>query len=58
MLLLVRADAQRRLAAMLRASGRTDDAVAAARRALALDEPKGNLVAAAATRALLAELGA
>ena len=58
LLLLVRADAQRTLAAMLRASGRTDDAVAAARRALALDERKGNLVAAAATRALLAELGA
>ena len=57
-LLLVRADAQRTLAAVLRAAGRSDDAAAAARRALALDERKGNLVAAAATRRLLAELGA
>jgi DNA-binding SARP family transcriptional activator len=56
-LLLVRADAQRALAAVLRAAGRTDDAAAAARRALALDERKGNLVAASATRRLLAELG-
>ena len=54
-LLLVRADAQRTLAAVLRAAGRTDDAAAAARRALALDERKGNLVAAAATRRLLEE---
>ena len=42
---------------MLRAAGRVDDALAAAGRALALDERKGNLVAAAATRRLLAELG-
>ena len=57
-LLLVRADAQRTLAEVLRAAGRIDEAAAAAGRALALDERKGNLVAAAATRRLLAELGA
>ncbi len=55
-LLIVRADAQRRLARALRAAGRTGDAEVAAREALVLDERKGNLVAAAATRRLLAEL--
>ena len=57
-LLLVRADAQRTLAEGLRAAGRIDEAAEAARRALALDERKGNLVAAATTRRLLADLGA
>ena len=55
-LLIVRADTQRRLARALRAAGRTGDAEVAAREALVLDERKGNLVAAAATRRLLAEL--
>ena len=55
-LLLVRANAHRRLAEVLRAAGRTGEAASAARDALALDEGKGNLVAAAATRRLLVEL--
>ena len=54
-LLLVKADAERALAEAHRAAGRADDAGAALRRALALDERKGNLVAAAATRRLLGE---
>ncbi len=54
-LLLVKADAERALAETHRAAGRADDARAALRRALALDERKGNLVAAAATRRLLGE---
>ena len=56
-LLLVRADSHRMLAEVLRATGRGEEAASAAREALALDERKGNLVAAAATRRLLAELG-
>ena len=56
-LLLVRADSQRMLARVLRAADRGEEAASAAREALALDERKGNLVAAAATRRLLAELG-
>jgi tetratricopeptide (TPR) repeat protein len=55
-LLLVRADAHRRLAEVLRAAGHREDAASAVRAALALDERKGNLVAAAGTRRLLAEL--
>lgn len=57
-LILVRADAQRALAEVLHAAGQTGEAVAAARRALALDERKANRVAAAGTRRLLASLGA
>ncbi len=56
-LLLVRADAHRMLAEALRAAGRGEEAASAAREALALDERKGNLVAAAATRRVLAEIG-
>ncbi len=55
-LLLVKADAQRALAEAHRAAGAAGDAAAALRQALALDVRKGNLVAAAATRRLLAEL--
>ena len=57
-LVLVRADAERTLGEALRAAGRTDEAKAALGRALALDEAKQNLVAAADTRRLLASLGA
>src|SRR4029079_16835645 len=56
-LLLVRADAHRMLAEVLRAAGRGEEAACAAREALALDERKGNLVAAAARRRVLAEIG-
>ena len=55
-LLLVRADAQRTLAEVLPAAGRTTTR-RGRRPALALDERKGNVVAAAATRRLLADLG-
>jgi DNA-binding SARP family transcriptional activator len=55
-LLLARADAQRALAEAHRAARRPGDAAAALRRALALDERKGNLAAAALTERLLAEL--
>ena len=55
-LVIVRADAQRALARALRGAGRSDEAAAALRAALALDERKGNLVAAAATRRQLDEL--
>ena len=41
---------------MLRAAGRVDEATAAAGRALALHEAKGNLAAAAATRERFAAL--
>jgi tetratricopeptide (TPR) repeat protein len=57
-LLLVRADAERTLAELLDAAGRRDEARAAARRALALDDRKGNVPAAQRTRRLLAALGA
>ena len=57
-LVLLKADAERTLAEALQAAGRNDEAVAAGRRALALDEAKQNLVAAAATRRQLASLGA
>jgi len=50
------ARAQRTLAEVLAAGGRTDAAVTAAQRALALDEAKGNVVAAAATREWCAAL--
>ena len=57
-LVLVRADAERTLGEALRASGRIDEAKSALGRALALDEAKQNVVAAADTRRLLASLGA
>ena len=41
---------------MLRAAGRDGEAAAAASRAIALDEAKGNLAAAAATRERFAAL--
>ena len=44
------ANAHRTLAELLSATGRTHGAATAARRALALDEAKGNAVAAATTR--------
>jgi len=56
-LFLLRADTYRTLAEVLRGAGQTGDAAAAAGGALALDEAKGNLVAASATRRLLASLG-
>jgi Tetratricopeptide repeat len=55
-LILSRANAQRTLAELLWATGRTDEAVAAVRRALELDEAKANAVAAAATRTRFAAL--
>jgi hypothetical protein len=55
-LLLARADAQRALAEAHRVARRPAEAVAALRRALALDERKGNLAAAAQTERQLAEL--
>ena len=55
-LLLVRAAAHRSLAVALCAAGRPEEAAAAAGRALALDQAKGNVVAAATTRRLLASL--
>ena len=57
-LILVRADAERTLAEALSAAGQIDEAVSALGRALALDEAKQNLVAASATRRLLASFGA
>ena len=45
------ADAHRTLAELLLAAGRADEAVASARRALVLDEAKGNVAAAARFRA-------
>ena len=57
-LVLVKADAERTLGEALRASGRIDEAKSALGRALALDEAKQNVVAAADTRRLLASLGA
>ena len=50
------ADAERTLAEVLRAAGRDGEASAAAGSALALDEAKGNLAAAAATRERFAAL--
>ncbi|HYH88095.1 MAG TPA: hypothetical protein VEX67_02610 [Solirubrobacteraceae bacterium] len=55
-LLVVKADAHRALAEVLHAAGRRDAAAEAAARALALDEAKGNEVAAAATRRWIASL--
>jgi DNA-binding SARP family transcriptional activator len=55
-LIVCAADAHRTLAEVLAGTGRTDDAEAAVRRALALDEAKGNLAAAAATRERFAAL--
>ena len=55
-LVLLAANAQRALAEVLAAGGRTDAAVTAAQRALALDEAKGNVVAAASTRERFAAL--
>jgi hypothetical protein len=57
-LMLVRGDAHRMLAEVLRTAGRTEEAAAAAGRALALQERKANVAAAARTRRLLASLGA
>jgi hypothetical protein len=50
------ANAHRTLAELLRATGRTEEAATAARRALDLDEAKANAVAAARTRRRFAEL--
>jgi hypothetical protein len=55
-LIVLAADPQRTLAEVLRAAGRDADAAAAAGRALALDEAKGNTAAAAATRERFAAL--
>jgi DNA-binding SARP family transcriptional activator len=51
----LRPEAHITLARVLAASGRYDDASASARRALALENRKGNIVAAKATRAFLTE---
>ena len=56
-LIVYSANAYRTLAAVLQAGGQTDEAATAARRALSLDEAKGNAVAAAATRRQFATLG-
>jgi hypothetical protein len=53
---LCRANAQRTLAELLCATGRTEEAADAVRRALALDEAKANAVAAARTRDRFARL--
>jgi tetratricopeptide (TPR) repeat protein len=53
---LCRADAQRTLAQLLWDTGRTEEAAAAVRRALELDEAKANAVAAARTRSRFAAL--
>jgi DNA-binding SARP family transcriptional activator len=55
-LILLAADAHRTLAEVLRAGGREAEAAAAVGRALALDEAKGNIAAAAATRRRFAAL--
>jgi tetratricopeptide (TPR) repeat protein len=55
-LIVFSADAQRTLAEVLRAAGRDGEAAAAAGRALALDEAKSNVAAAAATRERFAAL--
>jgi DNA-binding SARP family transcriptional activator len=57
-LILLKADAERTLGEVLRGAGQIDEAKTVLGRALALDEAKHNLVAAAATRRLLASLGA
>ena len=55
-LIVCRANAHRTLAEVLQAGGHPDEAATAARRALALDEAKGNTVAAAGTRRQIASL--
>ena len=55
-LILCRANAHRTLAELLWATGQTDAAAPAARRALALDESKANAAAAASTRQRFARL--
>ena len=55
-LVVYSASAYRTLAGVLQAGGKPDEAATAARHALALDEAKGNTVAAAATRRQLASL--
>jgi hypothetical protein len=55
-LALCRAHAQRTLAELLWATGRDEEAAAAVRRALALDEAKGNTASADASRARFAAL--
>ena len=55
-LALCRADAQRTLAELLWATGRDEEAAAAVRRALALDEAKGNTASARSTRLRFAAL--
>ena len=57
-LVVIAANAYRTLAAVERAAGRAPEAAAALTRALELDEAKGNAVAAATTRRLLAALSA
>jgi hypothetical protein len=55
-LLICRANAHRTLAELLLACDRPEEAAASALRALALDEAKGNTVAAASTRRRFADL--
>ena len=55
-LVVYSANAYRTLAGVLQARGQTEEAATAARRALALDEAKGNAVAAARTRRHIASL--
>ena len=55
-LIICRAGAHRTLAELLSATGQADEAGQAARSALALDEAKGNTVAATATRARFSKL--
>jgi DNA-binding SARP family transcriptional activator len=55
-LIICRANAHRTLAEMLWATGRTEAAATAAHQALALDEAKANVAAAATTRARFSEL--
>jgi hypothetical protein len=55
-LIICRANAHRTLAEMLWATGRTAAAATAARQALALDEAKANVAAAASTRERFSEL--
>jgi hypothetical protein len=52
---IIRADSMRTLAHILWASGRPDEAAEALEQALGLYEPKGDLVSAGKTRALLDE---
>ena len=54
--MICRANAHRTLAELLLACGPPEEAAASALRALALDEAKGNTVAAASTRRRFAEL--